>query len=293
MARAVLTNRWAATWQNQQSECMPSEDSDQHGHPPSLIRVFAVRMKKALVLSYPLSAQRRLWSDWADAQADLSLRWAHSHFVGFVLSRFRLRDNCFSKQISLTCFFISFLSEVCSTSGLNVCKKCFVLSLIDRSYPGKCIPRIMFHNIKTMCHAINFIVPHFRVVQMTFLRLFLYCFKTVLWSDQGWQKLSFNSDGPIIRAIIWWCCVKLLAFHHRLRNNMLSHSMKFNNNAYSYMRSRRYDSYARDYLCISQRSTIWNAWINLCMPFFTNMKTKTLKAGAISHSLYHHLSSLN
>ena len=56
--------------------CTPSEDSDQPGHPPSLIRVFAVHMKKAWVLSYPLSAQRRLWSDWADAQADLSLRWA-------------------------------------------------------------------------------------------------------------------------------------------------------------------------------------------------------------------------
>ena len=41
-------------------------------HPPSLIRVVAVRMKKPQVLSYPLSAQRRLWSDWADAQADLS-----------------------------------------------------------------------------------------------------------------------------------------------------------------------------------------------------------------------------
>ena len=51
------------------------------------LRVFAVRMKKAWVLSYPLSAQRRLWSDWADAQADLSLRWAHTHFVGFVMSR--------------------------------------------------------------------------------------------------------------------------------------------------------------------------------------------------------------
>ena len=38
----------------------PSEDSNQPGHPPSLIRVFAVRMKKAWVLSYPLSAQRRL-----------------------------------------------------------------------------------------------------------------------------------------------------------------------------------------------------------------------------------------
>ena len=56
--------------------------------------------KKAWVLSYPLSAQRRLWSDladaqadlhsedwsdWADAQADLSIRWAHSHFVDFVM----------------------------------------------------------------------------------------------------------------------------------------------------------------------------------------------------------------
>ena len=45
----------------------PSEDSDQPGHPPSLIRVFAVCMKKAWVLSYPLSAQRILirlgWSE--------------------------------------------------------------------------------------------------------------------------------------------------------------------------------------------------------------------------------------
>ena len=35
-------------------------------------------MKKAWVLSYPLSAQWRLWSDWADAQADLSSLGAHS-----------------------------------------------------------------------------------------------------------------------------------------------------------------------------------------------------------------------
>ena len=37
--------------------CAPSEDSDQPGHPLSLSRVFAVRMKKPWVLSYPLSAQ--------------------------------------------------------------------------------------------------------------------------------------------------------------------------------------------------------------------------------------------
>ena len=52
--------------------------------------VFAVRMKKSWVLSYPLSAQRRLWSDWANAQADLSLRWVHPHFVGFVMSWLKL-----------------------------------------------------------------------------------------------------------------------------------------------------------------------------------------------------------
>ena len=45
--------------------CTPSEDSDQ------------IRMKKPWVLNYPLSAQRELWSDRADTQADLSLRWAH------------------------------------------------------------------------------------------------------------------------------------------------------------------------------------------------------------------------
>ena len=78
---------WAASWQNQQCGCAPSEDSNQPGHPPSLIRVFAVRMRKTRVLSYPLSAQRRLWPDWVDAQADLSLRCAHTHFAGFVMRR--------------------------------------------------------------------------------------------------------------------------------------------------------------------------------------------------------------
>ena len=32
-------------------------------------------------------AQSEDWSVWADAQADPSLRWAHSHFVGFVMRR--------------------------------------------------------------------------------------------------------------------------------------------------------------------------------------------------------------
>ena len=37
--------------------CAQSEDSDQSGHPPSLIRLYAVRLN---VLSYPKSTQRKL-----------------------------------------------------------------------------------------------------------------------------------------------------------------------------------------------------------------------------------------
>ena len=100
---------------NQQSDCAPSEESDQTGRMPRLIWVFAGRTvtggcpgwsesslgaqslcfsesslgAKSLCWKKWLCAQRRLWSDWADAdaQANLSLRWAHSHFVGFVMSR--------------------------------------------------------------------------------------------------------------------------------------------------------------------------------------------------------------
>ena len=67
--------------------CAPSEDSDQPGHPPSLIRVFAVRMKKAWVLYiYSFSARRRLWSEWADAGPTvilLVLSWGGSYLNNY------------------------------------------------------------------------------------------------------------------------------------------------------------------------------------------------------------------
>ena len=59
--------------------CVPSEDSDQPGHLHSLIRVFVVCMKKPWVLSYLLSAQRRL----IGLGGSEFLLGAH-HFVGFV-----------------------------------------------------------------------------------------------------------------------------------------------------------------------------------------------------------------
>ena len=76
--------------------------------------VFAVRMKKAWVLSYPLSAQRRLWSDWADAQADRSLRWAHSHFAGFVMKRFKSVIYCPAAQTQKWFPFLIFNLAICN-----------------------------------------------------------------------------------------------------------------------------------------------------------------------------------
>ena len=68
------TNKWPVH---------PAKTQNQPGHPHSLIRVFADRMKKGWVLGYPSSAQQRLWSFWADAQADLSLCWAYMPFFWF------------------------------------------------------------------------------------------------------------------------------------------------------------------------------------------------------------------
>ena len=53
-------------------------DSNQPVHSRSVIRVFVVRIKKLCTLGYPNCVQRRFWSDCANAQADLNLRWAHT-----------------------------------------------------------------------------------------------------------------------------------------------------------------------------------------------------------------------
>ena len=94
--KLILWMKWAASRQNHKMACASSEDSDQPGHPPSLIRVFAVRMRKTWFLSYQLSAQRRLWSDWVDAQADLNVRWAHMPFCWFCheAAQFFCRVHC-------------------------------------------------------------------------------------------------------------------------------------------------------------------------------------------------------
>ena len=75
-----------------------------------------------------LSARRKLeslathwahsedWSDWVDAQADLSLRWAHSHFVGFVMRRLK---SCLKFQELYT----AYKKKVYSGSDTNLWMK--------------------------------------------------------------------------------------------------------------------------------------------------------------------------
>ena len=73
----------ASARQNQQNRCAPSEDSDQTVHPPNQIRFFVVRSIGSQGPNFSSCGQRRLLSDWADAQADLSLRWAHMPLCRF------------------------------------------------------------------------------------------------------------------------------------------------------------------------------------------------------------------
>ena len=76
--------------------------------------VFAVRMK-ASVLGYPWSAQWILWSDWADAQAHLSLHWALVIVLVFSCSGLNYFEHCFDKmscklfvECNLKLFILSF-----------------------------------------------------------------------------------------------------------------------------------------------------------------------------------------
>ena len=98
--------------------CAPSEDSDQPGHPPSLVRVFAVRSIGSQGPKVSSCGQRRFWSDWADAQADLSLRWMHRSCTLQVLS-------CSGSFVTCTCSWLFHLSLQCfGTNGSPLVIRC-------------------------------------------------------------------------------------------------------------------------------------------------------------------------
>ena len=84
----------SASWQNQKNDCVLIEDSDQPGHPPSLIRDIAVRSMGR----YPSC----LHADREDPdQTDLSLRWVHRSFCWFCHEAAQFISQCSSKIIML------------------------------------------------------------------------------------------------------------------------------------------------------------------------------------------------
>ena len=178
---------WTASWQNQQNDCVPGEDSDQPGHPPSLIRIFAICMKNAWVLSYPLSAQRRLWSDSADAQADLRLRWVHRSLCWFCHEAVHL-----SLQLEMMGGYIVFICILCT----NVVRS---LSAYLGTDPSAAIGRGLMNTMiaSAFCClvtvALSFLLKRLLVIltSMNFLFKFNY---------SGFENLYLNQ----ILVKTWW-----------------------------------------------------------------------------------------
>ena len=79
---------WATAWQNQHVRPAKTGICTAKTGIRPVCSVFAVRMKEGWILKYPLSAQQRLCSDFADAQADLCLQNSKHSFTSLIKKTF-------------------------------------------------------------------------------------------------------------------------------------------------------------------------------------------------------------
>ena len=89
----ICTNNWAASWKKW--HVRPVNTQISLGIRPvwSESSLSAWRKLGSLATHWAHSED---WSDWMDAQADLSIRWERSHFVCFVMRRL----NCCSAALN-------------------------------------------------------------------------------------------------------------------------------------------------------------------------------------------------
>ena len=89
--------------------CAPSKDSNQPGHPPvrSESMLPAWRNLWSLAIHW---AHSKDWSDWADAQADMSLCWVHWSFCWFCHAAAHMKNTHTS---------LSIWSSFCFRTGCN------------------------------------------------------------------------------------------------------------------------------------------------------------------------------
>ena len=116
-------HKWAASWQNQQNGmCAQRRLRSAWAYAQSDQSLLSAWRKLGSLATYWALSEDG-WKTKADDQADLSLRWAQSHFVGFVMRRFK----CF-KVLHLGSFLCSFLDLqrcVCVNSRLTSLSKFF------------------------------------------------------------------------------------------------------------------------------------------------------------------------
>ena len=91
--------------------CAHNEDSDERAPPHMMIRVYADCLKTLWIIGYPNNALKRLFSDCANAQADLSLRWAYMNCCRKWCARTHLSSNtecpdCTAQKRKQVCVFL-------------------------------------------------------------------------------------------------------------------------------------------------------------------------------------------
>ena len=126
-----------------------------------------VCVKKACILSYPLSAQRRLWSDWADAR----LIWV---FVGctLILLVLSYRGSIFIFIVSL--FDKCIITVITKLQDILVKTKCwliisFPLNILSvrTDMPGLTVQTQISNLIRvyTVCHSVFIVWTHYSMVE--------------------------------------------------------------------------------------------------------------------------------
>ena len=121
---------WAGAWQNQQNDlCILVKTHINLGTWP-VWSVLYVRFKDSLGPKPSSSRQRRLWSDWVNAQTDLSLCWMHRSFC--------------------CCFFFSCSSSIylplpsvrsCLSSTVSLVPICDSVQTLEAGYQTVLSPR--------------------------------------------------------------------------------------------------------------------------------------------------------
>ena len=171
-----MVHMWAASWQNHQNGMCA------HRRLRSA-RVFAVRMQKAWVLSYPLSTQPRRWSDWADAQADLSLHWAHRSFCWFC----HAAANVIIYRKSIHQKLLELYVEESGRQEDDKVKKMSIVNMLDGQIPNCYLKGQEHTDINEVCLKVFLKTAHFDAncmkIGFLFLKiLWFYVFKTTFWN---------------------------------------------------------------------------------------------------------------